>query len=129
MGRGPHATGWAVTRWATSLSWGWAGRAAAGGAAPSSLLHPSLAPPAAQQVVAFPPLGTNSLLPPNPLADWCFPGQAAYKLPAHKLCPPHSTPPHTHTTHTPPPLQIVAFLDKLGELRSMQPLHPTITRK
>ncbi|PSC70392.1 Leukotriene A-4 hydrolase isoform A [Micractinium conductrix] len=25
--------------------------------------------------------------------------------------------------------QIVAFLDKLGELRSMQPLHPTITRK
>jgi hypothetical protein len=28
-----------------------------------------------------------------------------------------------------PTLQVVAFLDKLAELRAMQPLHPAITRK
>lgn len=26
-------------------------------------------------------------------------------------------------------VQLVAFLDKLAELRAMQPLHPSITRK
>ena len=46
-------------------------------------------------------------------------------------CRPHCPPPHPPLPKKPGSLhpQVVAFLDKLRELRSMQPLHPSITRK
>ena len=46
-----------------------------------------------------------------------------------------ATPPHSHSSQFSPfvcyapALQIVAFLEKLGELRSMTPLHPSTTRR